>query len=224
MSSSPPRHDGWDAYWSRDRSRSGRIYAIIASIYRYVFICPRLAYWLRKTFPVGSKLLHAGCGGGEVDALVSHKYQITGLDISPAALQRYRLANPRCQATIHADLLQLEGISADFDGVYSLGVLEHFTESEIAVILSNLRKVLKVGGKMIAFWPLQNSPSVRVLGLWHRYLNRAGKAAVELHPPEVSLIRSQQHVESIIKACGWKMISYNISPLDLYVQAVIVCE
>jgi SAM-dependent methyltransferase len=224
MSNNFPRHSGWDAYWARDRSRSGRIYAILASIYRYAFICPRLAYSLRKTFPVGSKLLHAGCGGGEVDALVSGSYRITGLDISPGALQRYRQANPRCEATIHADLLQLDGLSADFDGVYSLGVLEHFTESEIAMILGNLRKVLKTGGKMIAFWPLQASPSVKVLGLWHRYLNRAGDTAVQLHPPELSLIQSRQHVEGIIKACGWELISYNVSPLDLYVQAVIVCE
>ena len=220
----PPRHDGWDAYWATDARGSHRLYASLASIYRRIFICPRLAYWLRRTFPRGSRLLHAGCGSGEVDSLISSHFRITGLDISPRALDRYRRNNPHAAGVVHADLMNLGGIPGGYDGVYSLGVLEHFTPQEIGVILDNVRLVLRPGGKMIAFWPLASAPRVKVLGLWHRLLNRSGDGGVELHPPEITLIRSQAQVGEIIRDSGWKMISYAVSPCDLFIQAVLVCE
>lgn len=220
----PPKHEGWDAYWATDARGSHRLYAFLASIYRRIFICTRLAWWLKKTFPRGARLLHAGCGSGEVDAFVGRHFRITGLDISPGALERYRRSNPQAEDTIHADLMNLRNLPGGYDGVYSLGVLEHFTPDEIRVILDNMRLVLRPGGKMIAFWPLASAPSVKVLGLWHRVLNKRGKREVELHPPEITLIRSRSQVEQIIRSAGWRLVSYSVSPSDLFIQAVVVCE
>lgn len=220
----PPQHAGWDAYWATDASGSRRLYSFVASIYRRIFICPRLAWWLTRTFPTGSRLLHAGCGGGEVDAWVTKRFRITGLDISLAALAHYRRNNPHAEGTVHADLLNVEDVSGGFDGVYSLGVLEHFTPSEIGRILANMRSLLRPGGKVVAFWPLRSAPSVKVLGLWHRLLNRHGKQTVELHPAEITLISSRSQVEEILHAAGWRLETYAVSPWDLCVQAVIVCE
>ncbi len=220
----PPKHEGWDAYWATDARGSHRLYALLASVYRRIFICTRLAWWLKHRFPKGARLLHAGCGSGEVDALVTQHFRITGLDISPGALERYRRNNPHAEGTIHADLMNLRDVPGGYDGVYSLGVLEHFTPDEIRTILDNMRLVLRPGGTMIAFWPLASAPSVKVLGWWHRLLNRDGHRAVELHPPEITLIRSQAQVEDIIHSAGWRLVSYSVSPSDLYIQAVVVCE
>jgi SAM-dependent methyltransferase len=220
----PPKHEGWDAYWATDAQGSHRLYAFLASVYRRIFICTRLAWWLKKTFPANARLLHAGCGSGEVDALVGRHFRITGLDISPGALVRYRRSNPHAEGTIHADLMNLRDVPGGYDGVYSLGVLEHFTPAEICTILDNMRLVLRPGGKMIAFWPLASAPSVKVLGFWHRLLNRRGDRAVELHPPEITLIRSRAQVEEIIRSAGWRLVSYSVSPSDLFIQAVVVCE
>jgi SAM-dependent methyltransferase len=223
-SDDPPHHAGWDAYWARDARGSRRLYSTLASIYRRIFICPRLAYWLKSTFPEGSRLLHAGCGGGEVDRYVYDRFRITGLDISPGALARYKESNPRAEGVIHADLLRLEGIPQRFDGVYSLGVLEHFTTDEIRIILTNMRRVLVPDGKMIAFWPLRSAFSVKLLGLWHRALNDRDGRHVELHPPEISLIESQSQVERIVQSAGWTIDTYDVSLSDLYIQAVLVCR
>jgi SAM-dependent methyltransferase len=220
----PPKHEGWDAYWATDARGSHRLYAFLASVYRRIFICTRLAWWLKKTFPANARLLHAGCGSGEVDALVGRHFRITGLDISPGALVRYRRSNPHAEGTIHADLMNLRDVPGGYDGVYSLGVLEHFTPEEIRVILDNMRLVLRPGGKMIAFWPLASAPSVKVLGLWHRFLNKRGRQEVELHPPEITLIRSRAQVDEIIRSAGWRLVSYSVSPSDLFIQAVVVCE
>lgn len=224
MTGELPIHEGWDAYWATDTRGSHRLYAFLASVYRRIFICTRLAWWLKRTFPKNARLLHAGCGSGEVDALVGSRFRITGLDISPGALERYRRNNPHAEATIHADLMDLRSVTGGYDGAYSLGVLEHFTPEEIRAILDNLRLMLRPGGKMIAFWPLASAPSVKVLGLWHRLLNKRGKPVVSLHPPEITLIRSRSQVEQIIQSAGWQVTSYSVSPSDLFIQAVVVCE
>ncbi len=219
-----PKHEGWDAYWATDARGSHRLYALLASVYRRIFICTRLAWWLKKTFPKDARLLHAGCGSGEVDVLVAGHFRITGLDISPGALDRYRRNNPYAEGTIHADLMNLRDVPGDYDGVYSLGVLEHFTPHEIGMILDNMRLVLRPGGKMVAFWPLASAPSVKLLGLWHRLLNKRGERMVELHPPEITLIRSRAQVEQIIQDAGWRLVSYSVSPSDLFIQAVIIAD
>jgi SAM-dependent methyltransferase len=219
-----PQHSGWDAYWAKDSRGARRVYSFVASMYRRIFICTRLAYWLRRTFPANARLLHAGCGSGEVDALISHRFRITGLDISPGALARYRRNNQKADGIIHADLMSLNQLPNTYDGAYHLGVLEHFAPDDIARILANLRAVVRPGGKMVIFWPLASAPSVMVLGAWHWLINCGAKDAVELHPPEVSLIHSREEAERIIRSGGWEVLTYSVSPADLFIQAVIVCE
>lgn len=220
-----PRHEGWDAYWSPEVQGAHKLYAALASVYRRIFICTRLSYWLGKAFRPGAELLHAGCGGGQVDALVGRRYRITGLDISRNALKLYAQNNPHAAETVHADLLALELGGRRFDGAYNLGVMEHFTPKDIAVILANLEKVLKPGARTVLFWPLATAPSVKLLGAWHRLLNRhASSRKVELHPAEISLIKSEGFVRRILEDAGWRVCSYSVSPWDLFIQAVIVCE
>ena len=219
-----PHHSGWDAYWDNSPRGARRLYAVIASVYRRIFICPRLAWWLSRAYPERSPLLHAGCGSGEVDTLINKRYQITGLDISEKALDRYRKNNPHAAATLHADLMQMSRIGRHYDGVYSLGVLEHFTPEDIRHILNGMKTVMRPGGRMIAFWPLADAISVKILGLCHRALNRRGRPVVELHPPELTLLRSREHAEELIQSAGWRLLSYSVSPFDLYIQAVLVCE
>ncbi|MEI6257300.1 MAG: methyltransferase domain-containing protein [Planctomycetota bacterium] len=219
-----PHHSGWESYWDTAPRGARRIYSVIASIYRQMFICPRLAWWLCRTYPKGCSLLHAGCGSGEVDSLINTRFQITGLDISPKALERYLRNNPNAAAAIHADLMQMDGVGNHYEGVYSLGVLEHFTPEEIRHILRGLKRAVRPGGRMIAFWPLADAVSVKFLGFCHRALNRSGRPTVELHPPEITLLRSRKHAEELIHAAGWRLLSYSVSPFDLFIQAVLVCE
>ncbi len=217
-----PKHEGWDAYWSPDVQGAHRLYSVVASIYRRIFICSRLEHWLRKSFDDGANLLHAGCGGGEVDTLVSKRYRITGLDISLNALRLYERHNPRAAGTIHADLLSLDLGHVPYDGAYNLGVLEHFEPDDIVRILRNMMKVVRPEGKLVIFWPLANALSVKLLGAWHRALNRGSREEIRLHPPEVSLIRSRSEVEKIVEAAGFKLHAYEVTPRDLFIQAAIV--
>ena len=85
---------GWDDYWKAKQRTSTFAYEVAAAIYRNLTLKGRLNHFMRKHFPARSKLLHAGCGGGQVDQDIQQEMFITPLDISVPALQLYQRNNP----------------------------------------------------------------------------------------------------------------------------------
>src|SRR6476660_1672349 len=80
-------NQGWNEYWGVKKKSGGVVYDVIAEFYRKFLIRPSLNHFIKKYFKPGSTILHAGCGSGQVDADIRHHISITGLDISPNALQ-----------------------------------------------------------------------------------------------------------------------------------------
>jgi dolichol-phosphate mannosyltransferase len=217
---------GWDSYWTRGRDNSRRAYSFIASIYRRLAIRRNLNYFMHKHFSPGARLLHAGCGSGQVDSELSREMRITAVDISLPALESYRRNNPKAEAVRHGDILDLNGIAGGaFDGAYNLGVVEHFSQDQIVHILSEMGRAVKPGGKVVIFWPHRRATSVFVLRVVHWLLNcfrpHAG-AQVRLHPPEISLLQSRDQAREIIEQAGFNLIEYYFGLRDLLVQAVVV--
>ena len=213
----------WGFYWRQSEQASKRVYAAIASLYRKIFIRPRLHRVLLRQFARGSQVLHAGCGGGQVDQGIHEKLRVTALDISADALALYQRHNPSVAAMKHGDILALPYAAGTFDGYYSLGVVEHFTDDEIRRILDEAHRVLRPGGKVVLFWPHARATSVLVLGLAHKLLAKSGNAT-ELHPPEISLLASRGMAERALQRSGFRMTGYDFGASDLWIQAVIVAE
>ncbi len=116
----------WDTYWNPKKDAAGAIYELAAGIYRRIFIKRNLERVMNQTFQPGAKLLHAGCGSGQVDTDLQGIMRITGLDISPGALRLYSRNNPAAALIKHGSLFDLPFRDASYDGIYNLGVMEHF--------------------------------------------------------------------------------------------------
>ena len=78
-SNSEELRDEWDTYWAgRGHVRTERkLFDAGAQFYRRYLIEPLLTRVLGREFSRGSKLLHAGCGGGEVDKVVVSEFHGT---------------------------------------------------------------------------------------------------------------------------------------------------
>ncbi len=218
---------GWDTYWSGRSPRTaavyeGTTYDLLAGIYRRKVIKRALTRALTSVFPPGSILLHAGCGSGQVDADLQTTMRITALDISPGALRLYSRNNPQAAGLIHGSIFQLPFPDTSFDGIYNLGVMEHFTLEQIAQILAEFRRVLRPNGKIVFFWPHVRGSSVMVLHAVHFVLRRCFNNQKKLHPAEVSLMSSKSHARAILNGSGFDLLDYRFGLRDLFVQAVIV--
>lgn len=214
----------WDSYWERKKDSSSLIYEVIASCYRKLFIKPQLERNLRRVFKPTSALLHAGCGSGQVDMGLHQDYKITAIDLSREALDLYSKNNPTAQRIEQADILKMPFEPKSFDGIYNLGVLEHFSPAEIKQMLTHFKELLKPDGKVLIFWPHKNASSVFVLNLMHFILNKILKKNIRLHPPEPSLLKGKSAARKILQDASYELVDYRFNLRDLFVQAVVVAR
>ncbi|HVT04166.1 MAG TPA: class I SAM-dependent methyltransferase [Thermoanaerobaculia bacterium] len=214
--------NGWDDYWASKPSGGSSLYQKIATLYRNAFISPGLASAIGRHFSPGSSLLHAGCGSGGADNGLA-EVRITAVDISMNALQLYRRSNLRGSLT-RASVFELPFAGGSFDGSYNLGVIEHFDTDEIRRMLLEMSRVIRPGGKIVLFWPHTRGSSVIVLGVVHWILHRIFRSPLQLHPPEISLLRSRRHAEEVLAAAGLRCVDYRFGPRDGFVQAIVVAQ
>jgi dolichol-phosphate mannosyltransferase len=213
---------GWDAYWEKKSKPGALAYDLVAAVYRNLFIKSNLTRTISREFEPGSKLLHAGCGSGQVDADLHERVSVTAVDISPEALARYSKENPTAYSVQHADILKLPFADGSFDGAYNLGVVEHFEGDELKTLFKELARVTKPGGKVVVFWPHKLATSAAVLDGIHFLMNDVLHKNVRLHPPEPSRIANKQEASEAFAAAGLELIRYEFGPRDLFVQAIAV--
>ena len=214
---------GWDNYWSsKDNKPTLLIYDLIAAFYRKFIIKPTLNHFILKYFDTKSLLLHAGCGSGQVDMDIGARIRISALDISPAALSIYKKANKHYRELIHGSIFDMPVPAGSFDGIYNLGVMEHFSEEDIGKILLEFNRVLKPGGKIILFWPPEFGLSVIFLKGVHFTLNRLLKKNIYLHPPEITRAHSRKQIADFLEKAGFQLSEYAFGLRDLLTYAVIV--
>lgn len=215
----------WDVYWAGHRhDRTERsVYDVGAQFYRRYLIEPLLISVLGREFEPGAKLLHAGCGGGEVDKRVVSDFRVTALDISPNALELYRTRNPGVEAVI-ANIFDLSEFRGKFEGLYNLGVMEHFSPAEIVEILRQFGSALKPGGKIVLLWPPVYGLSVIALHVIHFVLNNIMRRNIQLHPLEPTKVSSRKQVEGYLAAAGFRLRSMQFGPRDAFTYVVIVAE
>jgi dolichol-phosphate mannosyltransferase len=212
----------WSEYWLEKKKPGPLIYDLIAAFYRKFIIKPSLNHFAKKYFSSGAKVLHAGCGSGQVDSDIAERLRISALDISEQALSTYRKCQPHSERLIHGSIFEIAADESSFDGIYNLGVMEHFTEPEIHSILKEFYRVLKPGGTIVLFWPPSFGLTVRVLAAVHWVLRHMGKKEIKLHPDEITHVRSRRQVSAYLAAAGFSLVGFHFGWRDLFTQAVVV--
>ena len=211
----------WESYWSGGGHEGKWLYDLVAAIYRRFLIRPAVTHFLSNTFATGAKLLHAGCGTGIVDIGVCDRFNITAFDISPRALTEYARHHARRAVLLQGSVFAIPAEPGSYDGVFNLGVMEHFTEEEIARILSEFHRVLKPGGRIVLFWPPVYGLATQALKLIHYVLRRIMKKDVALHPPEPTQVRSRRQIEDYLGAAGFKLEIYYFGFRDMFTHRII---
>lgn len=217
----------WDQYWNKtEGTRLTRFYKITASFYRNRIIGPYLKHNLLTEFSGNREvnLMHAGCGGGEVDLYVPKGFRVIGLDFSSEALTSYSNLHPN-SITVLGDILKLSelGIRERFDGIYNLGVMEHFSRDENIRIFNGFNKLLKPDGRIILFWPPSFGLSTIFLDSLHLAMKLIqGSKFRALVPNEPNRYKRSKSLKRDLETCGFKLIRSTFTYRDLFTFVTVV--
>jgi ubiquinone/menaquinone biosynthesis C-methylase UbiE len=116
---------------------------------------------------------------------------------------------------LQGDLFALPYRDGSLDGIFNLGVMEHFTGPQIDRILQEFHRVLKPNGRVILFWPPEFGLSVMALKT---------VAWMELHPPEISRIPSFAWARAVMARNRFRVLGMHFGWRDLFAQVVVVAE
>ncbi len=119
-----------------------------------------LKEYLRSN-PKGGRVLIPGCGWGyEVQAFADAGYDVTAIDISPAAVERaHKLVSSALSNRIMVrDFFQHHGFAhASFDLVYERNFLDALLPERREAYRDHMSRLLKYGGSLIGYFYYQNT-------------------------------------------------------------------
>ncbi len=131
----------WDEHWS-GRLTEADIKRLNVDVVR----------WTKKFLPKGSKVLDAGCGTSHsVWSLRESGFDAWGVDFAAETVDAVKAAVPELQV-IQGDVRALPFKDSSMDGIWSLGVIEHFPEG-YGKIIDEMARVLRPGGYAFVTFP-----------------------------------------------------------------------
>lgn len=112
----------------------------------------------------GDRVLDAGCGDGAfARALADHGAAVVGVDVSHEAIRRARRARSGLDLRVVPEGVALPFAQDAFDVVWAGEVLEHVVDP--VAWLSDVRRVLRWGGRLVLTTPYHGRVSTVILGL-----------------------------------------------------------
>lgn len=105
--------------------------------------------------PAGSKVVEIGCAGG-VDWF-GKRYHMIGIDLSRASLE---IAASNYRQVVQCNATRMPLGDGSVDGVISACLFEHLTHGDKAALLSECRRILKPGGKVVFFYDIETDNPV----------------------------------------------------------------
>jgi dolichol-phosphate mannosyltransferase len=217
--------ENWNRHWAARGQRSGpSAFALGSGIVRRVIFQPAVVHFLEKHFPPEGTFCEMGCGTGESSLRLVHgKRRFVGLDFSSEAISRAG-ATGHFHGLLCADVAYLPLRTGSIDGIWNLGVMEHFPLPILKRSLEEFRRVLKPGGIAVLFWPSENNSSRWVLGPLEWARTAITGKPFRFFPAEVSRLKSKQEAAAIIREAGFSPVEIDFSLRTALIHTVVVAR
>ena len=199
----------WDEHWL-ERGSPNTLFERMASFYRRAFISRLVAKYCDDHLPKRGVILEAGSGTADASwRIPKRKRTFIACDISVHPL--LRIKNKNIDIKLQADIFDLPLRNRVLDGIYNVGVMEHFTFDENLKILREFRRVLKPDGVLVLFWPWKYC--------WVEIMSKIKP----LFPPSPSMFGTFDFNDLVHKT-GFEVVLVRSSPLDGFIHKVVVLK
>src|SRR5205823_4994282 len=146
-----------------------------------------VAYFVERYFSTRGVFVEAGSGTSETSIRVDKRggdRTLVALDLIVPVLEQ---CDPVMDVRVAGDIFRLPFADDSVDGIWNVGVMEHFTHDQIDAILRELHRVLRPGGRVILLWPGSDSIPQKMLEAVAWVVNlRPRPKTFRFHPPEIS--------------------------------------
>ena len=184
----------WNEYWTKEQTFFGKTLTFV----RKNIITRELASTLKKYFPKEGLFLDAGSGSSETSLKIKNR-KIIALDLSHLVLKKVNPSLP-IDSKINSSIFSLPFKDNSLDGIFNLGVMEHFVFDDIIKILNEFYRTLKKDSYCILFWPSVHGPTNLIFSTLGFILKK------QYFPDEVSLYRNKKWLKNIIKDSSFKLV------------------
>lgn len=125
------------------------------------------------------------------------------------------------------DIFRLPFRESSVDGIWNVGVMEHFTHEQIDQIMREFHRVLRHGSRVILLWPGADSVPQRLLRVVERVINSTRKATREhdvfrFHPDEISTLKSIQEGREVLVRNGFDTLHIDSGLRSLLTFKILV--
>jgi SAM-dependent methyltransferase len=211
----------WSEHWSESNQKN--IAQRFFSIYRKAVFARTVSYFVERYFPTEGLFVEAGSGTAETSMRINKhrdKRKLVAVDIVLPVLER---CHPIMDARMCGDIFRLPFQDDALDGIWNVGVMEHFTHDEIDQIMREFYRVLKPGGCLILLWPGVDSVPQRMLRTVERLLNMRQRAhRFRFHPDEISQIQSRMQAQRVLTKPGLQVLEIEPGYRSLFAFKTLV--
>jgi ubiquinone/menaquinone biosynthesis C-methylase UbiE len=218
-----PEETDWLEHWSSSKQQS--VSQRFFSFYRKAVFARAVAYFVDRYLAHGGLLVEAGCGTAETSMLIDKRRGIrtlVALDLIRPVLER---CHPVMDVRVSGDIFALPFQDSSIDGIWNVGVMEHFTHPQIDTILREFRRVLKPRGRVVLLWPAKFSIPQRILRILEWFINlRRGADRFRFHPDEISQLRSVRQGREVLTRNGFRPVAIDIGLRTLMAFETLIGE
>jgi SAM-dependent methyltransferase len=211
----------WTAHW--EAGNQGLVSQRFFSWYRHVIFAPTVAHYFREFFPERGVFLEAGCGTSETsERIPKHggNRVLIAADLVPEIAAR---AHPVMDVRMACDAFQLPFATGSLDGIWNVGVMEHFLHADIDRMVREFARVLRPGAPLVMLWPARTSIPQRLLRIAEFFINlRPRPTRFRFHPDEISQLRSSAEGFDVLRRNGLQPVEVSGEWRSLFAFKVVV--
>jgi SAM-dependent methyltransferase len=213
----------WSEHWSEEKQATAA--QRFFSVYRYAVFARTVRYFTSRYFAGSGVFVEAGSGTAETSSRIDKRNGgrvLVAMDLIPEVLER---CHPAMDLRLSGDIFQMPFQDASLDGIWNVGVMEHFTHDQIDRILREFHRTLKPGGRVILLWPAIFSIPQRMLRVVEWGIHRTTEnKTFRFHPDEISQIRSVRQGREVLQRNGFRPVRIDPGVHSLMAFETIVGE
>ena len=212
----------WSQYWS-EVNRKGTKLAQFMEFYRKQIISRAVKHYFEKYFNQEGLFADCGSGSSQTSMRIKGKRRLIALDLSLDALNMSRKI-PQITYHVNGNILALPFRDKSMDGIWNLGVMEHFSHSDLIIILHEFKRVLKDNGTLILFWPTTYAPYEIGISIVKKMYHLFGNKKFDLIPEEISRLRSKKDAVILMRSAGFNYCKVDFSFRDMFTYAIVIAK